>query len=63
MIEDKILKYKDNITLARNLAKKQYADHDYYNNMVSKLEKMLNFYEKLKVWKEASKEQISKLPS
>jgi len=51
VIEDKILRYKDNITLARNLAKKQYADHDYYENMVSRLETMLNFYENLKIWK------------
>ena len=47
MIEDKILRYKDNITLARNLAKKHYADHDYYEKMVNKLEKMLVFYENL----------------
>ena len=52
MIEDKILRYKNNITLARNLAKKQYADHGYYEIMVSRLEKMLNFYENLKIWKE-----------
>ena len=52
MIEEKILRYKDNITLARNLAKKQYADRDYYEKMVSRLEKMLNFYENLKIWKE-----------
>jgi hypothetical protein len=56
VIEDKILRYKDNITLARNLAKKQYADHGYYEKMVSKLEKMLNFYENLKVWNETSEE-------
>ena len=52
MIEDKILRYKENLTLARNLAKKQYADHSYYEIMVCKLEKMLNFYENLRVWKE-----------
>ncbi len=51
MIEDKILRYEENLTLARNLAKKQYADHEYYEKMVSRLEKMLIFYEKLKVWK------------
>ena len=55
MIEVKILRYKENITLARNLAKKQYADHDYYEKMVSKLEKMLYFYENLKVWREKIK--------
>ena len=56
MIEDKILRYKDNIILARNLAKNQYADHDYYEKMVSRLEKMLSFYEKLRVWKAVSEE-------
>ncbi len=56
MIEDKILRYKDDITLARNLAKKQYADHSYYEKMVSRLERMLNFYENLKVWEELSEE-------
>jgi len=54
VIEDKILRYKDNIALARNLAKKQYADHGYYKKMVSQLEKMLNFYENLKVWNDNS---------
>ena len=56
MIEDKIIRYKDDLALARTLAKKQYADHDYYDNMVSKLEKILNFYQNLKVWKEVSEE-------
>ena len=54
MIQDKILRYKENLTLAQNLAKKQYADHDYYEKMVSRLEKMLVFYENLKIWKENS---------
>ena len=57
MIEDKILRYKDNLILARNLVKKQFADHDYYENMIQKLQKMLIFYENLKVWKEYLKTQ------
>ncbi len=56
MIEDKILRYKEDITLARNLAKKPYADNIYYEKMVSKLEKMLKFYENLDVWKDKSEE-------
>jgi len=51
VIEDKIAKYKENLTLAQKLASNQYADHDYYDKMVSRLEKMLIFYENLKVWK------------
>ncbi|MHA1478060.1 MAG: hypothetical protein ACTSPU_07660 [Promethearchaeota archaeon] len=54
MIEDKLVKYKENLTLALKLANNQYADHEYYEKMVSRLEKMLIFYENLKVWKENS---------
>jgi len=51
VIEDKIEEYKENLTLALKLANNQYADHKYYEKMVSRLEKMLVFYENLKVWK------------
>jgi len=54
VIEDKIIKYKENLTLAQKLAINQHADYEYYDKMVSRLEKMLNFYENLKVWKENS---------
>ena len=54
MIEDKLVKYKENLTLALKLANNQYADHEYYEKMVSRLEKMLIFYKNLKVWKENS---------
>jgi len=54
VIEDKIAKYKKNLTLAQGLANNRYADHEYYDKMVSRLEKMLIFYETLKVWKENS---------
>jgi hypothetical protein len=54
VIEDKIVKYKENLTLARSLARNRYADHEYYEKMVRRLEKMLNFYENLKVWREIS---------
>ncbi len=51
MIEHKIVKYKENLTLALKLANNQYADHEYYEKMVSRLEKVLTFYENLRVWK------------
>ena len=54
MIEEKIGKYKENLTLALKLANNQYADHEYYEKMVNKLEKMLLFYENLRSWKESS---------
>ncbi len=54
MIEDKLVKYQENLTLALQLANSQYADHEYYEKMVSRLERLLGFYENLKVWKENS---------
>jgi len=55
VIDDKILQYKTNLALAQKLVKNQYADSDYYEEMISKLERMLKFYENLKMWKEISK--------
>ena len=55
MIDDKILRYKNNLALAEKLVKNQYADLDYYEEMISRLERMLKFYENLKMWKEISK--------
>ena len=54
MIEDKILQYKNSLALAQRLVKNQYADHDYYEEMISRLERMLRFYKNLKMWKEIS---------
>ena len=54
MIEDKILQYKNSLALAEKLVKNQYADLDYYEEMISKFERMLKFYENLKMWKEIS---------
>jgi hypothetical protein len=54
VIEDKLVKYRENLTLALKLANNQCADHEYYEKMVSRLEKMLIFYENLKIWKENS---------
>ena len=54
MIEDKILQYKNSLALAQKLVKNQYADLDYYEEMISRLERMLRFYVNLKMWKEIS---------
>jgi hypothetical protein len=56
VIEEKILRYKNGIALAKELSKNKYADHDYYNNLISKFQRILRFYEDLRVWKEFSKE-------
>lgn len=55
MIDEKILRYKNGIAIAKELAKNKYADHDYYDNVISKFQRILKFYEDLKVWKEFSK--------
>ncbi|GAI69565.1 unnamed protein product [marine sediment metagenome] len=54
MIEDKILQYKNSLVLAQKMVRNQYADRDYYEEMISRLERMLRFYENLKMWKEIS---------
>ena len=55
MIEDKIKKYRQDIVLAKTLAENKFADRDYYNDIPARLEKILKFYEDLKVWKELVK--------
>ncbi|MFX1500917.1 MAG: hypothetical protein ACFFDH_08135 [Promethearchaeota archaeon] len=52
MIEEKITRYKNGIIAAKELSKRRYADQTYYNNLISKFEKILRFYEDLKTWKE-----------
>ena len=56
MIDEKITKYKNGIITAKELSKRKYADLDYYNNIVSKFEKILRFYEDLKTWKDFTEE-------
>ena len=55
MIEEKITRYRHSITLAKQLSKNKYADRDYYDNIIFRFEKILKFYEDLKVWNEFSK--------
>ena len=54
MIEDKIIRYRTELKLAKTLAKKKYADQNQYENLAFNLEKILKFYEDLKVWKDLS---------
>ncbi len=52
MIEEKILRYKNEIEVAKELSKRKYADYVYYDKLITKFEKILRFYEDLKNWKE-----------
>jgi len=54
VIDEKISRYKNGIIAAKELSKRKYVDLDYYNNVISKFEKILKFYEDLKTWKEFS---------
>ena len=54
VIEDKIIRYKTELKLAKTLAKRKYADQNYYEDLAINLEKILKFYEDLKVWKDIS---------
>jgi hypothetical protein len=54
VIEEKILRYKNGIALAKELSRKKFADLNYYNDLISKFERILKFYEDLKVWKRFS---------
>ena len=48
MIDEKILRYRNEIAVARELSKMKHTDTDYYDNLISKFEKILRFYEDLK---------------
>jgi hypothetical protein len=54
VIDEKIVRYKNGIAIAQKLSKRKYADHNYYDKLISKFERILKFYEDLKVWKEFS---------
>lgn len=54
MIEDKIMQYRTELKHAKTLAKRKYADQNQYDNLAINLEKILKFYEDLKVWKDLS---------
>ena len=54
MLDKKISEYKRDIALAKSFKKHKYADQGYYNELISKFEKLLNFYEKLKQHLEVS---------
>jgi len=55
VIEDKITQYQKELILAKNVVMSKYADQEYYEIMISRLEKMLKFYENLRSWKKLSK--------
>ncbi|MHA2034871.1 MAG: hypothetical protein ACW972_11740 [Promethearchaeota archaeon] len=49
MIDEKITRYKSEINLAKKLSRMAYADREYYENMINRFEKILRFYEDLRV--------------
>lgn len=51
VIDEKINQYKHEINLAKRLSGMKYADRDYYENLIIRFEKIIKFYEDLKVWR------------
>ena len=44
------MKYRNDLVLAKRLARNKYADQGYYEQISIKLEKLLKFYENLQIW-------------
>jgi len=49
MLDDKIESYRRDIMIAKKLAQSELEDKEYYQMIALKLEKMLNFYQNLKL--------------
>ena len=56
MIDEKINRYKLEINQAKRLSSMKHADRDYYENLIIKFEKILRFYEDLKIWRKIDKQ-------
>ena len=59
MIDKTLERYKRDIAIAKQLNEYKYADHEYYESVISKFEKLLKFYEDLKLWDSNRREYIS----
>jgi hypothetical protein len=55
LLDKKIERYKRDLELAKRLKKNKYADQYYYDELISKFEKFLRYYEHLKKYSEISK--------
>lgn len=49
MLDDKIESYKKDIMIAKKLAQNELEDKEFYQVIALKLEKMLKFYQNLKL--------------
>jgi len=54
VIDEKINLYKHEISLAKKISSMKHADRDYYENLIIKFEKIIRFYENLKIWRKIS---------
>ena len=54
MIDEKINLYKHEISRAKKISSMKHADRDYYENLIIKFEKIIKFYENLKIWRKIS---------
>jgi hypothetical protein len=51
VIDEKINRYRNEIDLAKKISGMKYADRDYYENLIIRFEKIIKFYEDLKIWR------------
>jgi len=54
VIDEKIYRYKHEINLAKKISSMRHADGDYYENLIIKFQKIIRFYEDLKIWRKIS---------
>ncbi|MFX1498206.1 MAG: hypothetical protein ACFFBH_11810 [Promethearchaeota archaeon] len=57
MIEEKIIKYRNDLEVAKRLARNRFANQEYYEQMSIKLERLLKFYESLRIWNNFSNKE------
>jgi len=56
VIDEKIIRYRQEIGLAKKLLTMKFADGEYYTDLINKFQKILRFYENLKLWRKLEEE-------
>ncbi len=49
MIDEKIIRYRQEIGLAEKLSTMKFADGEYYTDLINRFQRILGFYENLKL--------------
>ncbi len=51
VIDEKIIRYRQEIGLAEKLSTMKFADGEYYTDLINRFQRILGFYENLKLWR------------